>query len=105
MLNEKLASDTNIVCDRYWYSGVAYSVAKGLNFEWCMDCDKGLRKPDLILFLKGDPKKLAERSGFGNERFERVDFQTKVNEGFNKIMKKEENVRTIHVDGLSLEEV
>ena len=45
---------------------------------------------------------LAERSGYGSERFERLDFQTKVNDGFKKIMKKEENVKTIHVDGKSL---
>ena len=29
---QKLLEDgANIVCDRYWYSGVAYSVAKGLD--------------------------------------------------------------------------
>lgn len=105
MLDEKLKADINIVCDRYWYSGVAYSYAKGLNLDWCIECDRGLRKPDLILFLKGDPKKLAERSGYGSERFERLDFQTKVNEGFKRILEGEENVRVVHVDGMGLEEV
>ena len=31
-----LQSGTNVVCDRYAYSGVAYSAAKGLSFDWCL---------------------------------------------------------------------
>ncbi len=31
-INEKLDAGINVVCDRYWYSGVAYSYAKGLDF-------------------------------------------------------------------------
>lgn len=27
-----LQSGVNIVCDRYWYSGVAYSMAKGMDY-------------------------------------------------------------------------
>ena len=45
----------NIVCDRYWYSGVAYSYAKGLDFDWCIKPDEGLIEPDLIIYLKADP--------------------------------------------------
>lgn len=68
-INEKLDSGINVVCDRYWYSGVAYSYAKGLDFQWCVAADRGLKEPDLTLFLKADPAKLAERDGYGNERF------------------------------------
>merc|ERR1719414_2623299 len=32
---DDLNRGTTIVCDRYAFSGVAYSAAKGLNFEWC----------------------------------------------------------------------
>ena len=39
------------VCDRYAYSGVAYSAAKGLDFEWCKSPDKGLPLPDLTFYL------------------------------------------------------
>ena len=51
-LEETLSRGTNIVCDRYWYSGVAYSVAKGMDIEWCKAADHGLHKPDLVLYLK-----------------------------------------------------
>lgn len=41
-IEETLSKGTNIICDRYWYSGVAYSVAKGMDFEWCLAADRGL---------------------------------------------------------------
>ena len=36
---DTLNSGTHIICDRYAYSGVAYSNAKGLNFDWCKKSD------------------------------------------------------------------
>ena len=54
-IEETLKNGTNIICDRYWYSGVAYSVAKGMDFEWCLAADKGLHQPDLVIYLKAEP--------------------------------------------------
>lgn len=39
------------VCDRYAYSGVAFSSAKGLDLDWCKACDKGLPAPDCVIYL------------------------------------------------------
>ena len=39
------------VCDRYCYSGVAFSAAKGMDMDWCKACDKGLIAPDCIIYL------------------------------------------------------
>lgn len=39
------------VCDRYCYSGVAFSAAKGMDMDWCKSCDKGLIAPDCIIYL------------------------------------------------------
>jgi dTMP kinase len=64
-ISETLNSGVHIICDRYWYSGVAYSVAKGMDFQWCVSSDKGLIKPDLIIYLKADPKVLSRRSNYG----------------------------------------
>ena len=74
ILQEKLQAGTHVVCDRYAYSGVAYSAAKGLDFGWCLAADRGLIKPDLVLYFDISAEKIAERSGFGDERFEKVDF-------------------------------
>lgn len=34
-MESKLRSGTSLVVDRYSYSGVAFSAAKGLDIEWC----------------------------------------------------------------------
>lgn len=34
-MESKLLSGTTLVVDRYSYSGVAFSAAKGLDIEWC----------------------------------------------------------------------
>eukprot|EP01104_Vermistella_antarctica_P004811 TRINITY_DN1522_c1_g1_i1.p1 TRINITY_DN1522_c1_g1~~TRINITY_DN1522_c1_g1_i1.p1 ORF type:complete len:240 (-),score=40.96 TRINITY_DN1522_c1_g1_i1:800-1519(-) len=71
-----------IVTDRYAYSGVAYSIAKGLDKEWCKKADSGLPEPDVVYFLDIKPKDAAMRGEYGGERYERVDFQEKVSSGF-----------------------
>ena len=81
---EKLQSGISVVCDRYAYSGVAYSAAKGLDFEWCLGADRGLLRPDLVFFIDISPEAISKRSGFGDERFERVEFQAKVDQTFGK---------------------
>ena len=50
-LESKLAAGTNLVCDRYAFSGVAFSSAKGLDLDWCMSCDRGLPAPDAVIYL------------------------------------------------------
>ena len=74
----------NLICDRYAYSGVAYSGAKGLDFDWCLNADRGLVKPDLIFYIDLDLDTIKERSGFGDERYEKTEFQEKVREQFLK---------------------
>lgn len=34
-MEEKLKSGITLIVDRYSYSGVAFSSAKGLDIEWC----------------------------------------------------------------------
>ncbi|XP_010250831.1 PREDICTED: thymidylate kinase isoform X2 [Nelumbo nucifera] len=58
LMEMKLRSGTTLLVDRYSYSGVAFSSAKGLDVEWC--------------------KKAAERGGYGGERYEQLEFQRKV---------------------------
>ncbi len=93
---EKLLMDgVTLVVDRYSYSGVAYSAAKGivirispskncliliaclilcigLSIDWCKAPEAGLLKPDLVLYLTLTPEAMAIREGFGNERYESI---------------------------------
>ena len=75
---EKLTSGSHIVCDRYAYSGVAYTAAKGLDFDWCLNADRGLLEPDLIIYVDIDLETAKNRGGYGEERYEKIEFQEKV---------------------------
>ena len=81
---ETLKAGTNIVCDRYAYSGVCYSAGKGLDFDWCQNADKGLIKPDLVIYIKTTMATIQAREGFGDERYEKTDLQAKVREQYDK---------------------
>ncbi|CAG2108653.1 unnamed protein product [Medioppia subpectinata] len=124
-LEELLSSGTSVIADRYVYSGVAYSAAKpSLDLEWCRLADRGLPKPDSVLYLtasedsiaaregfgdeRGLPKpdsvlyltasedSIAAREGFGDERYETKAFQQKVRNNYEKL--KEDYWQTISAD-------
>jgi len=81
---ETLNNGTSVVCDRYAFSGVAYSAAKGLDLAWCQTPDIGLPVPDAVFFLHVDASVGASRANFGDERYENADMQTKVRIVFNE---------------------
>ena len=69
--------------ERYAYSGVAYTSAKpGFSIDWCKTSDSGLLKPDLVIFLQLSPEDAQKRGDYGNERYEKVEFQQKVLKNF-----------------------
>lgn len=80
-----LKAGTTVVCDRYAFSGIAFSVAKGLPYAWCLAPDISLPAPDLVLFLSLSPEAAAKRGGFGDERYETSELQLKVREVFARI--------------------
>ncbi|CAI4974883.1 thymidylate kinase [Saccharomyces cerevisiae] len=113
-IKKDLLEGKNIVMDRYVYSGVAYSAAKGTNgmdLDWCLQPDVGLLKPDLTLFLSTqDVDNNAEKSGFGDERYETVKFQDKVKQTFMKLLDKEirkgdESITIVDVTNKGIQEV
>lgn len=78
LMEAKLKEGTTLVVDRYSYSGVAFSAAKGLNFNWCKAPDGGLPAADLVLYLNIRAEVAAERGGYGGERYEKLEFQKEV---------------------------
>jgi len=95
---EDLNQGVSIVCDRYAFSGVAYSAAKGLDFEWCQSTDFGLPTPDGVFFLHIDEKVGASRSNYGDERYENATMQGAVREQF-KLPRLRAGVQWQDVDG------
>lgn len=84
-----LESGVTLVVDRYSYSGVAYTAAKGiphLGTDYCRSVEVGLPAPDLVLYMDISPEASAARGGFGGERYEKTDFQRKVIEQFKGLM-------------------
>ncbi|KAJ3114839.1 hypothetical protein HDU96_001582 [Phlyctochytrium bullatum] len=80
-----LQSGKTIVADRYAFSGVAYTMAKGdptVEKRWCMHVDSGIVKPDLVIFLDGSISNLSTRGDFGSEVYEHQEFQYRVAEAF-----------------------
>jgi len=100
-----LEEGTTVVCDRYAFSGIAFSTVKvnaflapslptqiliqamiqGLSYEWCQSPDVGLPSPDLVIFLSLSPSLASLRGGFGNERYETSSIQQRVREVFGRI--------------------
>lgn len=70
-MEELLLAGTSIIVDRYSFSGVAYSSAKGLSVDWCKGTESNLLKPDLVLLLSLSDEAIGRRGGFGEERFVR----------------------------------
>ena len=56
-----------------------------MSYEWCRAPDVALPAPDLTLFLAVSPEAQAARGGFGAERYERQEFQERVEHVFERI--------------------
>lgn len=96
-MEKELKAGTTLIIDRYCYSGVAYSSAKGLDFDWCKSPDTGLLRPDLVVYLTLSEEAMAKRGGFGNERYETTEIQKKVGKVFEKLVEKD-NWRIVDAD-------
>lgn len=69
-LVDHLRRGTTVICDRYAYSGVAFSAAKVnekkkplLSLDWCKAPDIGLPAPDMVVFLGLTSEQARERGG------------------------------------------
>jgi len=79
---DELQQGISIVCDRFAFSGCAYSAAKGLDMSWCMEPDRGLLLPDCVFFLDVPETVGMARTDFGDERYEKGEFQASVRKCF-----------------------
>ncbi|KAK6347114.1 Thymidylate kinase [Orbilia brochopaga] len=90
-----LSAGTTVLLDRYIYSGIVFSAAKPhptpspphgpLSTAWCRAPDVGLPRPDIVIFLDISQDAAAARGGFGAERYEQTDMQTRVRALFEEL--------------------
>jgi len=94
-----LEDGVNLIVDRYAYSGAAYTSAKsvqGLTLDWCKQSDKGLPRPDLVLFFEVSEEVARKRSDFGGEKYEKSEFQRSVRSSFQDL--RDEDWKIIDAD-------
>lgn len=103
-IKKSLENGVTVVCDRYVLSGVAYSVAKGLDVDWCCAVERGLPKPDLVILLCVDVDVVEKRSEFGSDRHDKKDFLIKVQTAYQKIKSRVPAVEIVATD-LTIEKV
>ena len=84
-IERQLCAGTLVLCDRYAFSGIAFSAAKGLPYDWCASPDSGLPAPDVILFFDVTPEVARTRGGYGEERYEKEEMQARVRDIFGTI--------------------
>lgn len=97
LISDSLARGETVVLDRYAYSGVAYSVAKGLDLDWCKAPDRGLPAPDVVAYLDLSVEAAAKRGEYGKERYENEKIQRAVAGVFTRM--RAENWRIVDADG------
>lgn len=76
------------LCDRYYYSTIAFQGAQGLNIKNLIAKNKKFRKPDIAFILDVEPSLALKRIEYREkEKFERLDFMKKIRENFLRMPK------------------
>ncbi len=71
-IKQYLESGTDVVCDRYYYSSLAYQGVDGA-LQWVADMNLNspvIEKPDICVFIDLDPEKCLEHIRAGRSHFE-----------------------------------
>ena len=106
-LKNSNGNELNIVlCDRYYYSTIAFQGAQGLSIKEMIDSNKEFRKPDIAFILDVKPSLALERINYRQkEKFEQLEFMIKIRGNFLKLPKLLEDNIKIMDSSKSLNEV
>lgn len=86
-IREQLEKGITVICSRYAFSGVAYTIAKGkMTVQQAVEPDRGILVPDFTLFLHADANMLKQRYD-SQDRYENVRFQQTVLQSFYQVQK------------------
>ena len=95
-----------VLCDRYYYSTIAFQSTQGLNLKRIIEKNRDFTKPDIAFILDVEPEIAVERIKYREkEKFEQIEFMKKLRQNFLSLPKRlNDNIRIIDVSG-NLEEV
>lgn len=72
-----------VIIDRYSYSGINFSFSNdNNNLNFYLNTENGLPKPDCTFYLETQQDIISKRNGFGNEKYENLEFQLKVKNNY-----------------------
>ena len=72
-----------ILCDRYYYSTIAFQSTQGMDIERTLEENKNFRKPDIAFILDVKPEIALERiKNRDKEKFEQIEFMQKLRKNF-----------------------
>src|SRR3989338_3270323 len=85
------------ICDRYYYSTIAFQGAQGLDMEELIAKNNQFRKPDIAFILDVEPSVALSRIEHRKkEKFEQLGFMKKIRENFLKLPKLlDDNIKVI----------
>ena len=86
---KKSNGDVNIVlCDRYYYSTIAFQAVQGLDMKMLIEKNKKFLKPDIAFIMDLKPKIALERiKKRKKEKFENIDFMRNLRDKFLQLPK------------------
>lgn len=86
-----------VLCDRYYYSTIAFQSAQGTGIKELIAKNKQFKKPDVAFILDVKPSVALERIKHREkEKFEQLEFMRKVRKNFLKLPKLlKDNIRII----------
>jgi dTMP kinase len=90
-----------VICDRYYYSSLAYQSMAGVDKEWLKQINKHFLEPDVIVFIKTNVEQAISRLDT-NEKYERKEFLMKVQEEYEKTFQNKKNVIIIDNTNMSI---
>jgi len=82
-LNKTGREKNIVICDRYYYSTIAFQATQGLDVKMLIEMNGGFLKPDLVLILDIKPEIALERiKKRKKEKFEQLQFMKKLRRRF-----------------------
>lgn len=117
-MKDRISQGQTVVCDRYCYSGIAYSLAvndpQDIDLAWCIQAEEGLIKPDVVIYLAASDntretrlnQRCTTKTGTVSlrETTEALSVQQKVSQVYQKLRHQQNSWMEIDADR-SLEEV
>jgi len=95
---EHLSRGEWVLCDRYWYSTVAYGVAEGLSFDEWIEKNRYFPVPDLAFYFDvpaEEAMRRIEKRELDKRYFEKLEKLKKVREVYLKLVERQKEFHLI----------